>query len=223
MVQACGQIKIDAYHLLEDVLRSKNSLKEIKNSLFNLKEEYGHIFYNFNREEVNEFYGLDKLFDELFRVFETYIYDNTINVNDYKVITEKFKSKYSELKTHAREFLKDKEKEDNVYYYFYKMDDIWEKLSLYVDLCQHQNYLLRGNAGYGKTHLLCHLYNQSVKNGDYIFLLCMAHTFSSSGNLVAEILNDLEGFDNINQLLAALNSYAISHQQIPYFLYGMQW
>lgn len=207
-------VDVDAYHLLEDVLRSKNSLKEIKNSLFNLKEEYGHIFYNFNREEVNEFYGLDKLFDELFRVFETYIYDNTINVNDYKVITEKFKSKYSELKTHAREFLKDKEKEDNVYYYFYKMDDIWEKLSLYVDLCQHQNYLLRGNAGYGKTHLLCHLYNQSVKNGDYIFLLCMAHTFSSSGNLVAEILNDLEGFDNINQLLAALNSYAISHQQI---------
>jgi len=90
------------------------------------------------------------------------------------------------------------------------------ELDNFIEQTNNNTYLILGKAGMGKTHLLCDVLAKSLED-EYICLLILGN-YLKDNNLESAIINNLEDFDNINELLGALNSYAKSKEQIALFI-----
>ena len=80
-----------------------------------------------------------------------------------------------------------------------------------------QAYLLVGSAGQGKTHLLCDVLLESIRDREFIALLVLAN-YLKSKSLQDSILEKIKGFSDIKELLGALDSYASHKKQFALFI-----
>ena len=90
-------------------------------------------------------------------------------------------------------------------------------ISNFINRVNYKNHLLFANAGNGKTHLLCEIVHEMLNNNELIAVLTFGHYFYEK-TLETSILKQFSDFESIKELLAALNSYAKTKNQVAFFM-----
>lgn len=218
-------INLPISEIFDGISRTKNFYIAIRGKYGDLLREFRYITSKYEKVELQEAYHeIKKDADSLFKLIEEIKEYNTIHIpwNKIQELTSGLRDhlwKFSDLLRREKDQVKDiklPSRVDGNYqpspseilnsdiHYIYKIQELiryYEELSSSTksQLSNHPFLLLTGSAGAGKTHLLCDVVEQRIKNKkDYLpAFLCFGEYFSNDKDFWNQVLEHLKLNNNI--------------------------
>ncbi len=209
-------IETGTKNYLLGIVKDDAALRQNKNLLDDLESNYKNIKISLNLKKIPKEWQLIEKIDCKVSEIKNYLNDELYinNKNDLsKSIQEAIYSiSYDEK---YKNIIKkpDKYRDTNSYNNSIRsFQNNLYKLDRFIEETNSKTYLLLGKAGEGKTHLLCDVLTDSLKD-NYVCLLVLGN-YLKNQSLEKGIIDNLEIFSDITEFLGSLNSYAKSKKQI---------